>query len=106
MTFFIQTFFIRDKVYMQQNLYKHHLYVTNFIRDKVYTVTKFIRNKIYTVTKFIQTLFIRLQNLYITKFIQNIIYTGTKLRHDYHWGFLLPFSFIHLKSLKIVYVST
>ena len=58
-TFFIQTFFIRDKVYTQQNLYKHYLYVTKFIRDKVYTVTKFIHNRIYTVTKFIQTLFIR-----------------------------------------------
>jgi hypothetical protein len=58
-TFFIQTFFIRDKVYTKQNLYKHYLYVTKFIRDKVYTVTKFIHNKIYTVTKFIQTLFIR-----------------------------------------------
>ncbi len=51
----------------------------------IYTVTKFIRNKIYT----------------------NIIYTETKLIHDYHWGFFcLPFSIIHLKSLKIVYVST
>ncbi len=58
-TFFIQTFFKRNKVYTQQNLYKHYLYVTKFIREKVYTVTKFIHDKIYTVTKFIQTLFIR-----------------------------------------------
>ncbi len=46
---------MRNKIF----LYKYHLYVTKFIRDKVYTVTKFIHNKIYTVTKFIQTLFFR-----------------------------------------------
>ncbi len=63
-TFFIQTFFIRDKVYTEQNLYQHYLYVTKFIRDKVYTVTKFIHNKIYTVT-----------NLYKHYLYGNKIYT-------------------------------
>ncbi len=51
----IQTFYIRDRVYMGQSLYG-----TKFIRgqslyeDKVYTGTKFILDKVYTRTKFIQ----------------------------------------------------
>ena len=54
-TKFIRTFFIRDRFYTGQSLYR-----TNFIRgqnlyeDKVYTGTKFIRDKVYTVTKFIR----------------------------------------------------
>ncbi len=70
MTFFIQTFFIRDKVYTNF-LYKgQSLYGTNFIQDKVYTGTKFIRGQVYTETKFIRdkvhtvTKFIRGQSLY------------------------------------------
>ncbi len=75
-TKFIQTFFIHNKIYTGQSLYSNKIY-TNIN----YTVTKFICYKIYT----------------------NIICTETKLIHDYHWVFfLLPFSFIHLKSLKIV----
>jgi hypothetical protein len=69
-TKFIRTFFIQDRCYTGQSLYR-----TNFIRgqnlyeDKVYTETKFIRDKVYTGqslygdkvytrTKFIQTFFI------------------------------------------------
>jgi hypothetical protein len=54
-TKFIRTFFIQDRFYTGQSLYR-----TNFIRgqnlyeDKVYTGTKFIRDKVYTVTKFIR----------------------------------------------------
>ncbi len=54
-TKFIRTFFIRDKVYTGQSLYR-----TKFIQgqslygDKVYTGTKFIRDKVHTVTKFIR----------------------------------------------------
>ena len=75
MTFFIQTFFIRDKVYTNFLYTGQNLYGTKFIRDKVYTGTKFIRgqslyedkvytgqslygDKVYTGTKFIQTFFI------------------------------------------------
>jgi hypothetical protein len=71
-TFFIQTFFIRDKVYTNFLYTGQSLYGTKFIRDKVYTGTKFIRgqslygdkvytgrssygDKVYTWTKFIQT---------------------------------------------------
>jgi hypothetical protein len=74
-TFFIQTFFIRDKVYTNFLYTGQSLYGTKFIRDKVYTGTKFIRgqslyedkvytgqslygDKVYTGTKFIQTYFI------------------------------------------------
>jgi hypothetical protein len=74
-TFFIQTFFIRDKVYTNFLYTGQNLYGTKFIRDKVYTGTKFIRgqslyedkvytgqslysDKVYTGTKFIQTFFI------------------------------------------------
>ena len=55
MTKFIRTFFIRDRVYTGQSLYR-----TKFIQgqslyeDKVYTGTKFIRDKVHTVTKFIR----------------------------------------------------
>jgi hypothetical protein len=54
-TKFIRTFFIRDRVYTGQSLYR-----TKFIQgqslyeDKVYTGTKFIRDKVHTVTKFIR----------------------------------------------------
>ncbi len=54
-TKFIQTFFIRDKIYTGLSLYG-----TKFIRgqnwygNKVYTRTKFIQDKVYTVTKFIR----------------------------------------------------
>ncbi len=54
-TKFIRTFFIRDRVYTEQSLYR-----TNFIQgqslyeDKVYTGTKNIRDKVHTVTKFIR----------------------------------------------------
>jgi hypothetical protein len=41
-TFFIRTFFIRNK-----NLYKHYLYVRKFIRDKDYTVTKLYKHYLY-----------------------------------------------------------
>ena len=59
-TFFIQTFFIRDKVYTNFLYTGQSLYGTKFIRgqnlygDKVYTRTKFIQDKVYTVTKFIR----------------------------------------------------
>ncbi len=53
-TKFIQTSFIRNKIYTGQSLYSNNIYTqqnlygnkiyTNFI----YTVTKFIHNKIYT----------------------------------------------------------
>jgi hypothetical protein len=67
MTFFIQKFFIRDKVYTNflhtgQSLYgtKFIPYRTKFIQgqslheDKVYTGTKFIQDKVHTVTNFIR----------------------------------------------------
>jgi hypothetical protein len=71
-TFFIQTFFIRDKVYTNFLYTGQSLYGTKFIQDKVYTGTKFIwgqslygdkvymgqslyGDKVYTGTKFIQT---------------------------------------------------
>ena len=74
-TFFIQTFFIRDKVYTNFLYTGQILYGTKFIQDKFYTGTKFIRgqslygdkvytgqslygDKVYTGTKFIQTFFI------------------------------------------------
>ena len=44
-TFFIQTFFIRDKVYTNFLYTGQSLYGTKFIRDKVYTGTKFIRGQ-------------------------------------------------------------
>ncbi len=53
-TFFIQTFFIRDKVYTNFLYTGQSLYGTKFIQDKVYTGTKFIRgqslygDKVYT----------------------------------------------------------
>jgi hypothetical protein len=59
-TFFIQTFFIRDKVYTNFLYTGQSLYGTKFIQgqslyeDKVYTGTKFIRDKVHTVTKFIR----------------------------------------------------
>ena len=76
MTFFILTFFIRDKVYTNFLYTGQNLYGTKFIRDKVYTGTKFIRgqslyeDKVYTGTKFIRdkvhtvTKFIRGKSLY------------------------------------------
>ena len=74
-TFFIQTFFIRDKVYTNFLYTGQSLYRTKFIQDKFYTGTKFIRgqslygdkvytgqslydDKVYTRTMFIQTFFI------------------------------------------------
>jgi hypothetical protein len=71
-TLFIQTFFIHNKVYTNFLYTGQSLYMTKFIRDKVYTGTKFIRghslygdkvyteqslygDKVYTRTKFIQT---------------------------------------------------
>ena len=74
-TFFIQTFFIRDKVYTNFLYTGQSLYGTKFIRDKVYMGSKFIRgqslygdkvytgqslygDQVYTRTKFIQTFFI------------------------------------------------
>jgi hypothetical protein len=73
-TFFIQTFFICDKVYTNFLYTGQRLYGTKFIQDKVYTGTKFIRgqslygdkvytgqslygDKVYTRTKFIYKLF-------------------------------------------------
>ncbi len=41
-TFFIQTFFICDKVYMNFLYTGQSLYGTKFKQDKVYTGTKFI----------------------------------------------------------------
>ena len=76
MTFFIQTFFIRDKVYTNFLYTGLSLYGTKFIQDKVYTGTKFIQgqslyeDKVYTGTKFIRdkvhtvTKFIRGHSLY------------------------------------------
>jgi hypothetical protein len=64
-TFFIQTFFIRDKVYTNFLYTGQILYGTKFIQDKFYTGTKFIRgqsvygDKVYTG-----------QSLYGTKFIR------------------------------------
>ncbi len=75
MTFVIQTFFIRDKVYTNFLYTGQNLYGTKFIQDKVYTGTKFKRgqslyedkvymgqssysDKVYMETKFIQTFFI------------------------------------------------
>ena len=74
-TFFIQTFFIRDKVYTNFLYTGQILYGKKFTQDKFYTGTKFIRgqslygdkvytgqslygDKVYTGTKFIQTFFI------------------------------------------------
>jgi hypothetical protein len=74
-TFFIQTFFIRDNVYTNFLYTGQSLYGTKFIQDKFYTGTKFIRgqslyedkvytgqssysDKVYMGTKFIQTFFI------------------------------------------------
>ncbi len=45
MTFFIQTFFIRDKVYTNFLYTGQSLYGTKFIQDKAYTGTKFIRGQ-------------------------------------------------------------
>jgi hypothetical protein len=59
-TFCIQTFFIRYKVYTNFLYTGQSLYGTKFIQDKVYTGTKFIRgqslygDKVYTGTKFIR----------------------------------------------------
>jgi hypothetical protein len=70
--FFIQTFFIHNKVYTNFLYTGQSLYRTKFIRDKVYTGTKFIRgqslygdkvytgqslfgDKVYKRTKFVQT---------------------------------------------------
>jgi hypothetical protein len=64
-TFFIQTFFIRDKVYTNFLYTGQNLYGTKFIRDKVYTGQSLYGDKIYTGTKFI-----RGQSLYRTKFIR------------------------------------
>jgi hypothetical protein len=56
-TFFIQTFFIRDKVYT------NFLYTrTKFIQDKVYTGQSLYGDKVYTGTKFIQSFFIQYLN--------------------------------------------
>ncbi len=74
-TFFIQTLFIRDKVYTNFLYTGQSLYGTKFTQDKVYTGTKFIRgqslygdkvytgqssyrDKVSTRTKFIQLFFI------------------------------------------------
>ncbi len=85
-TFFIQTFFIRNKVYTQQYVYKHYLYETKFIRNKLYTVAKLIHNETYTTTKFIQKFFIRKQNLYSNKIDT--------------CGFFIPLSLVRIKSSK------
>ncbi len=50
----IFTWMIENCIKIHNDNHVSMLYVTKFIRDKVYTVTKFIHNKIYTVTKFIQ----------------------------------------------------
>jgi hypothetical protein len=53
-TKFIQTLFIRNKIYTGQSLYSNKIYtLQNLYRNKIYTntiytVTKFICNKIYT----------------------------------------------------------
>ncbi len=74
-TFFIQTFFIRNKVYTNFLYTGQILYGTKFIQDEFYTRTKFIQgqslygdkvytgqslygDKVYSRTKFIQTFFI------------------------------------------------
>ncbi len=64
MTFFIQTLFIRDKVYTNFLYTGQSLYGTKFILDNVYTGTKFILDNVYTGTKFI-----RGQSLYGDKVI-------------------------------------
>ena len=54
-TKFIRTFFIRDRVYTGQSLYRtKFIQGQNLYEDKVYTGTKFIRDKVHTVTKFIR----------------------------------------------------
>ncbi len=72
MTFFIQTFFICNKVYTNFLYTGQSSYGTKFIWDKVYTGTKFVRgqslygdkvytgqssysDKVHTGKKFIQT---------------------------------------------------
>ncbi len=67
-TFFIQTFLIRNKVYTNFLYTGQILYGTKLIHDKFYTGTK-----IYTRTKFIWG-----QSLYGTKFIRDKVYTMTK----------------------------
>ncbi len=53
-TKFIQTLFIRNKIYTGQSLYSNNictqqnLYGNKIYTNIIYTVTKFIRNKIYT----------------------------------------------------------
>jgi hypothetical protein len=82
------TYCIRNKLYREQIVSG-----TNCIgyREILYTNIIYTLQSLY-VTKFIQTLFIR------NKIYTNIFCTKTKLIHDYHWGFLLQCSFIHLKS--------
>jgi hypothetical protein len=52
-TKFIQTLFIRNKIYTGQSLYgnkiytQQNLYSNKIYTNIIYTVTKFIRNKIY-----------------------------------------------------------
>ncbi len=95
MTFFIQTLFIRDKVYTNFLYTGQSLYGTKFIQDKVYTETKFIRgqslygdkvytgqssysDKVYTGTKFIQTFsycILKLNERLITKCEKCVIHT-------------------------------
>ena len=54
-TKFIRTFFIQDRFYTGQSLYRtKFIQGQNLYEDKVYTGTKFIRDKVYTVTKFIR----------------------------------------------------
>jgi hypothetical protein len=77
-TFFIQTFFIHNKVY-------------TFLRDKIYTVQNFYSNKIYTQLNFYGNKIYMEQNLY------KILYIVTQLKQDYHCGFFNTISFIHVK---------
>jgi hypothetical protein len=78
-TFFIQTFFIRDKVYTNFLYTGQSLYGTKFIQDKVYTGQSLYRDKVDTRTKII-----RGQRLYGDKVYtgqssnSDKVYTGTK----------------------------
>jgi hypothetical protein len=74
-TFFIQTFFIRDKVHTNFLYTGQILYGTKFIQDKFYTGTKFIRgrslygDKVYTG-----------QSLYEDKVYTNFFHTVLELK--------------------------
>ena len=97
-TFFIQTFFIQDKVYTGQSLYR-----TKFIRGQSLYGTKFIRGQSLYGTKFIRgqslygTKFIRRQSLYKLFSYCPYFHTVTKNVHTVYAGSYL---------LKVLYSRT